>query len=130
MGGVETQREGNDFMDVVDTHDRIALITQLLHEAAMLVWRAADGAAPESVLHDLGLGVYLAHNHASALLPVDYKFGGPSPAAARERTPLQLIAEAEAWAKQLASQQPDLLQGAPLVVDLRDLVQEARSLGY
>jgi hypothetical protein len=37
------------------------------------VWSDADEAAPDSPLHDLGLGVYLAHSQASALLPDDYE---------------------------------------------------------
>ena len=61
-----------DTLNADSTWDRLASITQLLHHAATQVWNAADQAAPDSPLHDFGLGVYLAHSHASALLPADW----------------------------------------------------------
>ncbi|KRE99792.1 hypothetical protein ASG88_14445 [Nocardioides sp. Soil777] len=53
--------------------DRLGSIALLLHQAATQVWSDADRSAVDSPLHDLGLGVYLAHSQASALLPDDYE---------------------------------------------------------
>jgi len=109
------------------TWDRLGSITQLLYEAATQVWRDADEAAPDSPLHDLGLGVYLAHSHACALLPDDYEVPD---ADLEERTSLQLLTEAEELTRPLSLQHPDLVHGSQLVVDLCDLIREARGLGY
>jgi hypothetical protein len=107
--------------------DRFGSIAHLLYRAAAQVWSEADEAAPDSPLHDLGLGVYLAHSLASDLLPDDCEL----PASDRfpdleERTPLQLLTEAE----ELTRPQPDLIHGSQLVVVLCDLIREARGLGY
>ena len=55
-----------DTLNADATWDRLGSIAQLLHQAAAHVWSDADEAAPDSPLHDLGLGVYLAHSQASA----------------------------------------------------------------
>lgn len=111
--------------------DRLGSITQLLHQAATQVWSDADEAAPDTPLHDLGLGVYLAHSQASALLPDDYELPDVDPLPdLEERTPLQLLTEAEELTRPLPLHQPDLVHGAQLVVDLCDLIREARGLGY
>ena len=113
------------------TWDRLGSITQLLHRAAVQVWSDADEAAPDSPLHDLGLGVYLAHSQASALLPDDYELLDVDEAAElEERTPLQLLTEAEELTRPLPLHQADLVHGSQLVVDLCDLIREARGLGY
>ena len=107
--------------------DRLGSITQLLHQAATQVWSDADEATPDSPLHDLGLGVYLAHSHASALLPDDYAVPDID---LEERTVLQLLTEAEELTRPLPLHHPDLVHGSQLVVDVCDLIREARSLGY
>lgn len=121
-------------MDTVNSDapwDRLSSIAQLLHQAATQVWSDADEAAPDSPLHDLGLGVYLAHSQASALLPDDYELPGDELLAdLEERTPLQLLTEAEELTRPLPLHQPDLVHGSQLVVDLCDLIREARGLGY
>ena len=113
------------------TWDRLGSIVQLLHQAATQVWSEADDAAPASPLHDLGLGVYLVHSHASALLPDDYELPDidhlPD---LEERTPLQLLIEAEELTRPLPLHRPDLIHGSQLVVDLCDLIREACRLGY
>ena len=48
-----------DTLNADGTWDRLASITQLLHYAASHVWSAADQAAPDSPLHDLGPGLLL-----------------------------------------------------------------------
>ena len=58
-----------DTLNADGTWDRLGSIALLLHQAANQVWSDADRAAADSPLHDLGLGVYLAHSQASALLP-------------------------------------------------------------
>jgi hypothetical protein len=113
------------------TRDRLGSIAQLLHHAATQVWRDAAEAAPASPLHDLGLGVYLAHSQASALLPDDYELRDVDPLPdLEERTPLQLLTEAEELTRPLPLREADLVHGPQLVVNLCDLIREARGLGY
>ncbi|GAB2863840.1 hypothetical protein [Nocardioides pacificus] len=113
------------------TWHRLGLIAQLLHQAAVQVWDDADEAAPDSPLHDLGLGIYLAHSHASALLAdsAEPPHDAPLPEL-QGRTPLQLLIEAEELIRPLPVRRAELVRGWQLVVDLCDLVREARSLGY
>ena len=82
--------------------------------------------ATDSPLHDLGLGVYLAHSQASALLPNHYKLSDDiDPLADLEnRTPLQLLAEAEELTRPLALHQPEPAHGSQLVLDLCDLIRK------
>ena len=133
MGQTDLQPKGTpvDTLNADGTWDRLGTIAQLLHQAATQVWTDADEAAPDTPLHDLGLGVYLAHSQASALLPDDYKLPDVDPLPdLEERTPLQLLTEAEELTRPLPLHQPDLVHGSQLVVDLCDLIREARGLGY
>lgn len=116
-----------DILMADGTWDRLGSITQLLHQAATQVWSDADKAAPDSPLHDLGLGVYLAHSHASALLPEDYEVLDDD---LEKRTPLQLLTEAQELTRPLPLHHLDLVHGSQLVVDLCELIREARGLGY
>lgn len=116
-----------DTRNADDIWDRLGLIRQLLHQAATQVWGDANGAAPDSPLHDLGLGLFLAQSQASALLPNDYELRDVD---LEERTTLQLLTEAEELTRPFPLHQPDLVYGAQLVVDLCDLIREARGLGY
>lgn len=129
MGNTDLHPKGTpvDTLNADGTWDRLGSITQLLYQAATQVWSDADEAAPDSPLHDLGLGVYLAHSQASALLPDDYKLPGID---LEERPPLQLLTEAEELTHPLPLHHPDLVHGSQLVVDLCDLIREARGLGY
>lgn len=133
MGQTDLRLKGTpvDTLNADGTWDRLGSIAQLLHQAAAQVWSDADEAAPDSPLHDLGLGVYLAHSQASALLPDDYELPDVDPLPElEERTPLQLLTEAEELTRPLPLHQPDLIHGSQLVVDLCDLIREARGLGY
>ena len=133
MGQTDLRPKGTpvDTLNADGTWDRLGSIAQLLHQAATQVWSDADEAAPDSPLHDLGLGVYLAHSQASALLPDDYELPDVDDAPdLEERTPLQLLTEAEELTRPLPLHQPDLVHGSQLVVDLCDLIREARGLGY
>ena len=134
MGQTALQLKGIpvDTLNADGTWDRLGSIAQLLHQAATQVWSDADQAAPDSPLHDLGLGVYLAHSPASALLPDDYDLPDDDEPLAdlEERTALQLLTEAEELTRPLPLHQPDLVHGSQLVVDLCDLIREARGLGY
>ena len=133
MGQTDLRLRGTpvDTRNADATWDRLGSIAQLLHQAAAQVWGDADEAAPDSPLHDLGLGVYLAHSHASALLPDDYELPDVDPLPdLEERTPLQLLTEAEELSRPLPLHQPDLVHGSQLVVNLCDLIREARGLGY
>ena len=133
MGQTDLRPKGTpvDTLNADGTWDRLGWIAQLLHQAAAQVWSDADEATPNSPLHDLGLGVYLAHSQASALLPDDYELPDVDPLPdLEERTPLQLLTEAEELTRPLPLHQPDLVQGSQLVVDLCDLIREARGLGY
>ncbi len=120
-----------DTLNADGTWDRLGSIALLLHQAATQVWSDADRSAADSPLHDLGLGVYLAHSQASALLPDDYELPDfDEDAELQERTPLQLLTEAEELTRPLPLHRPDLVHGSQLVVDLCDLIREARGLGY
>jgi hypothetical protein len=133
MGQTDLRLKGTpvDTLNADATWDRLSSIAQLLHQAATQVWSDADEAAPDSPLHDLGLGVYLAYSQASVLLPDDYELPGDELLAdLEERTPLQLLTEAEELTRPLPLHQPDLIHGSQLVVDLCDLIREARGLGY
>jgi len=132
MGQTDLQPKGTPVatLNADGTWDRLGSITQLLHQAAIQVWSDADAAAPDSPLHDLGLGVYLAHSRASALLPDDFDVPDFDADDIGQRTPLQLLTEAEELTRPLPLHQPDLVYGSELVVDLCDLIREARGLGY
>ena len=133
MGQTDLQPKGTpvDTLNADGTWDRLGSIAQLLHQAATQVWTDADAAAADSPLHDLGLGVYLAHSQASALLPDDYELPEvDEDAELEERTPLQLLTEAEELTRPVPLHRPDLVHGSQLVVDLCDLIREARGLGY
>ncbi|MBM0127611.1 hypothetical protein [Pimelobacter simplex] len=119
-----------DTLNPDSTWDRLGSIAHLLHQAATQVWSDADRATADSPLHDLGLGVYLAHSQASALLPEDYELPDVDADELEKRTPLQLLTEAEELTRPLRLHQPDLIHGSQLVVDLCDLIREARGLGY
>ena len=120
-----------DTLNADGTWGRLGSIALLLHQAANQVWSDADRATADSPLHDLGLGVYLAHSQASALLPDDYVLPDlDADEELEERTPLQLLTEAEELTRPLPLHRPDLVHGSQLVVDLCDLIREARGLGY
>jgi hypothetical protein len=119
---------------VEETWDRLGAVAQLLHAAALEVWSRADAQAPDSPLHALGLGVYLAQAQATALLPADYEFPDRGVDhdvhGLAEQGALRLLASAEELTRPLHKHRPDLVGIADLVVDLCDLIREARSLGY
>ena len=115
-------------MDTVtadDTWDRLGSITQLLHQAATRVWEQAD---PDSPLQSLGLGVYLVQAQASALLPADHPLPDLNLEGLEGQTALQLLTAAEELTRPLPAHRPDLVNSAQLVVDLCDLIREARDL--
>jgi hypothetical protein len=133
MGQTDLRLKGTpvDTLNADGTWDRLGSIAQLLHQAAAQVWSDADEAAPDSPLHDLGLGVYLARSQASALVPHDYELPDIDPCPElEERTPLQLLTEAAELTRPLPLHRPDLVHSSQLVVDLCDLIREARDLGY
>jgi hypothetical protein len=119
---------------VEETWDRLGAVARLLHAAALEVWSRADAQAPDSPLHALGLGVYLARAQATALLPADYEIPERDVDAnvdeLEEQGALQLLVSAEELTRPLPRHRPDLVGVADLVVDLCDLIREARSLGY
>ena len=124
------KRKPMDSRNTDATWNRLGSIVQLLHQAATQVWIDADETAA-SPLEDFGLGVYLVHSRASALLPGDYELPDVAPPPdLEERTPLQLLIEAEKLTWPLPLHRPDLIHSSQLVVDLCDLIREARSLGY
>jgi len=114
-----------DTLTADDTWDRLGSITQL-HRAATQVW---EQAAPDSALQSLGLGVYLVQAQASALLPAGYPLPDPNPEDLEEQSALQLLAAAEELTRPLPVHRPDLVYSSQLVIDLCDLIREARDLG-
>jgi hypothetical protein len=111
--------------DADDTWDQLGAIAQLLHQAANQVWDQASQVSPDSPLHSLGLGVYLAQAQAGALLPENYVLPDVN---VEGRTSLQLLTEAEELTRRLPVQRP-VVNGSHLVIDLGDLIREARDLG-
>ena len=115
-----------DTLTADDTWDRLGSITQLLHQAATQVW---EQAGPDSPLQSLGLGVYLVQAQTSALLPSDHPLPEPNPEYLGGQTALQLLTAAEELTRPLPAHRPDLVNSSELVVDLCDLIREARDLG-
>lgn len=134
------------------TWRRLDSIAQLLHHAARTVWERADQAGPASPLHSLGLGIYLAHGETQQLLPEDYGHDAPDSAIAAgadtgeeppavlelelnhdldalgASTAVELLTQAEHLSRPLPVGRADLVHGSDLVVDLCDLIREARHL--
>ena len=111
-----------------DTWERLASATQLLHRAATQIW--AD-AGEDQALQSFGFGVYLAQAEASALLPDDHQMPDLEDLVDLEgQSALQLLAAAEELTRPLGAHRPDLIHSSQLVVDLCDLIREARDLGY
>lgn len=117
-----------------ETQDRLGAVARLLHAAALEVWSRADRQAPDSPLHALGLGAYLAQTRATALLPDDFEIPERDLNAGVDELEgpdvLQLLTSAEELTRPLPMHLPDLIGVCDLVVDLCDLIREARSLGY
>lgn len=109
-----------------DTWDRLGSIAQLLHQAATRVWAGAEADSP---LQSLGLGVYLVQAQASSLLPVDYQLPDVDQEDLDGQSALQLLTAAEELTRPLPAHRPDLVNSSQLVVDLCDLIREARDLG-
>src|SRR3546814_14991162 len=105
MGQTDLRPKGTpvDTLNADGTWDRLGSIALLLHQAANQVWSDADRAAADSPLHDLGLGVSLAHSQASALLPDDCELPDVGEDAELEaRQPLHLPTEPAAPAERAA----------------------------
>lgn len=137
----------------LETWRRVDSMAQLLHHAARTVWARAEEDGPTSPLHSLGLGIYIASGQAQQLLPDHYpdvastldeilvdqadEVGvGTSEAfpdldldADDDRTVVQLLTAAEELSRPLPFGRTDLVHDSQLVVDLCDLIREARSLG-
>ena len=109
-----------------DIWDRLGSITQLLHQAATRVWEQAD---PGSPLQSLGLGVFLAQAQASALLPADHRLPDLDLEQLGGQSALELLTAAEQLSRPLPVHRPDLVNTSQLVLDLCDLIKEARGLG-
>ena len=112
-----------------EARERLGAAAQLLHHAALEVWSRADNQDPDSALHSLGLGVYLAEAQLSAMLPDDHQVPDLDIDPAELGT-LQLLTSAEELTRPLPLHRPDLVGASQLVVDLCDLIREARHLGY
>jgi hypothetical protein len=101
--------------------EQIAQVAVLLDRAALLAWEHAEATGAEPGLHELGLGIYLARGTAAQLLP-DRHFDEPEDT--EERCVLELLTHAES----LIGPRTDFIHSG-LVVELCDLIREARTLG-
>jgi hypothetical protein len=108
--------------------ERLGAAAQLLHHATLEVWSRDDDQDPDSPLHSLGLGVYLVEAQLSALLPDEHEVPDLDIDPAELGT-LQLLTSAEELTRALPLHRPDLVGASQLVVDLCDLIREARHLG-
>jgi len=111
-----------------ETWERLGAAAQLLHHAALEMWRRADDQEPDSPLHSLGLGVYLVEAQLSALLPDDHEVPDLDIDPDDHGT-LKLLTSVEELTRALPLHRPDLVGASRLVVDLCDLIREARHLG-
>jgi hypothetical protein len=114
-----------------ETWGRLSAVAHLLHHAATKVWQLADQQAPDVALQSFGLAVYLARAQVIELVPLGHRL--PEDSAVHldlaGQTVLQLLAAAEKQTRTLPTYRPDLAGCRQLVVDLCDLVREARDLG-
>ena len=120
-----------DTLTADDTWDRLGSIAQLLHQAATRVWSEA-GRAPTPRCTSLGLGVYLVQAQASALLPDGLPAARRRPARrprGAQRALQLLTSRRGAHPAATGCTSPDLVNSSQLVVDLCDLIREARDLG-
>ena len=112
---------------------RLESMAQLLHQAARTVWTRADEDGPTSPLHSLGLAIYLAHGQTQLMLPEDLSDLDTDLEldvdAVDVRTAAQLLTEVEELSRPLPLWRADLVHGSQLVVDVCDLLREARHLG-
>lgn len=109
---------------------RLDSMSQLLHQAARTVWARADEEGPTSPLHILGLGIYLAHSQTQLMLPEDLEMDLEMDVDAVDvRTAAQLLTEVEELSRPLPLWRADLVHGSQLVVDVCDLLREAKHLG-
>ncbi len=115
---------------------RLDAMSQLLHQAARVVWARADEDGPTSPLYSLGLGIHLAHGQTRLLLPedlvdaetdleTDLELDVDEPCV---RTAVQLLTEVEELSRPLPVWRADLAYGSQLVVDVCDLLREAQHL--
>jgi len=111
--------------------DRLGAVTRLLHRAALEVWQDADQGDLHSPLHSLGLGVFLAEGRAAELMPTDYELPADEQldGELEGQSPLRLLVAAEELSRFLPLT-PELSGLSHLVVDLCDLIREARDVGY
>lgn len=113
-----------------ETWRRLSAVAHLLHYAATKVWQRADLQPPDVTLQSFGLAVYLARAQVIELVPLGHRL--PDDAGhldLADQTALQLLAAAEKQTRTLPTYPPDLADCRQLVVDLCDLVREARDLG-
>lgn len=111
---------------------RLDFMSKLLHHAARVVWARADEDGPTSPLYSLGLGIHLAHGQAQLLLPKDLVGDETDLESDIDeldvRTAVQLLTEVEELSRPLPVWRADLVYGSQLVVDVCDLLREARHL--
>lgn len=107
--------------------DRLAEAVHLLRQAALEVWNRVDNSGSRAALHALGVGIYLAEATAAALLPDGYQIPDTS---VESSTPRQLLEQAEQLTRNLPLDSPELTGVSGLVVDLCDLIREARDAGF
>lgn len=110
-----------------DTWARLASISRLLEQAAARLWVGAE-PEPELARQSLGLGVYLARAHVNSLLPEGYRPPDVDQDRPDSQSALQLLTAAHELTRPLPVHRVDLVNTSQLVVDLCDLVREARDL--
>lgn len=118
-------------LEADETGRRLSAVAHVLHHAAAKVWQRADHQPPDLALQSFGLAIYLARAHAIELVPLDYRLpdDGIVGTDLMGQSALQLLAAAEEQTRTLPMYRPDLADRRQLVIDLCDLVREARDLG-
>lgn len=109
---------------MTDTHDRIAGIVQRLHDAQVTIDRDAANDALDAPRRWFSLDITLTRARAGELLPEGYEFTERDFAS---QSVGRLLQDAEALTRPLPVDGPGV---SVLVVELLELIREARGLGY
>lgn len=110
---------------------QLSTVAHLLHHAATSLWERAEQPLPDTELQSFGLAVYLARSQAIELVPLGYRLPQDDEGAldVSGQTVLELLVTAGQYTRSLPLHRPDRAAGELLIVDLCDLVREARDLG-
>ena len=120
---------------VAESVSDLEQLVVLLDRASRQLWDHAgrvDQVDERLPLHSLGLAALMTQGHVVALLPEDHVIADDVLLASEseERSPLGLLVAAEEITRSPSLRHAGLPEFSQLVVDLCDLVREARGIDY